>query len=303
MAVTFTDTEVSRSGIAAVTINPDHIKSGWNSRHALSDKWVEELSHLIASSPMGQETPGKVRKGEGGYAYLIEGNCRLAAIRLINENLDYYRTLYPDLQGPLGFKAVYVACNEDEAIELNLSENLNRLNLSPIDKADTIRKLEKRGGWDDSRIARALRCSVGYLSVLRGYLSLPQEAQDSMHRAYVDGERGITGELGTALQGLPEEEIKKTVAQVESGEVKPADAVRKVKAQKRERGVRASMTLKEFRDLLKKHEKTEICFDLLCIISGESTMTFSQWVELYNLEADERENGHQKAGAGEGEGK
>jgi hypothetical protein len=59
------------------------------------------------------------------------------------------------------------------------------------------------------------------------------------------------------------------------------------------------MSLKEFRDLLKEYEKTEICFDLLNILAGESTMTFPQWVELYNLEAEDRENGHshQKEGA------
>lgn len=294
MAVSFTDTLTSRAGIQPTTFPPselDKIRLGWNSRHTITEKSIESLAHEIASSPIGQITPGTVRKGEGGYAELAAGNRRLLAIKYINANLDLFQTLYPHITGPLAFKAFAIDCNQKELRKINLAENLDREGLSPIDKAFTVRSLQAEG-WEDHEIAASLRCSVGYLSTLRGFLSLPQEAQESMHRAYVDGERGITGELGTVLQGLPEDEIKRTVSRVESGEVKPSDAVREVKAQKRERGVRVSMTLKELRDLLKKHEKAEICFDLLCLLEGESTMTFEQWIELYNLEADERENGH-----------
>lgn len=299
MAVTFTDTLTSRAGIQPTTFPPselDKIRLGWNSRHTITEKSIESLAHEIASSPIGQITPGIVRKGEGGYAELAAGNRRFLAIKYINANLELFQALYPHITGPLAFKAFAIDCNVKELKKINLAENLDREGLSPIDKAFTVRSLQAEG-WEDQEIAGSLRCSVGYLSTLRGFLSLPKEAQESMHRAYMDGEKGITGELGTALQGLPEEEIRKTVAAVERGEVKPSDAVRQVKAQKRERGVRVSMSLKEFRDLLKEHEKAEICFDLLCLLEGESTMTFEQWVELYNLEADERENGH---GKGEG---
>lgn len=301
MAYSFTDTLTSRGGISPTTFPPsdlEKIRPGWNSRHTITEKSIESLAHEIASSPIGQITPGTVRKGEGGYAELVAGNRRLLAIKHINANLDLFQALYPHITGPFAFKAFVIDCNQKEVRKINLAENLDREGLSPIDKAFTVRSLQAEG-WEDQEIASALRCSVGYLSVLRGFLSLPKEAQDSMHRAYMEGERGITGELGTVLQGLPEQEIRATVSRVENGEVRPSDAVREVKAKKRERGEKVSMSLKEFRDLLKAHEKTEICFDLACILAGESTMTFSQWVEIYNLEADERENGHRNEKGGE----
>lgn len=305
MAVTFTDTLTSRAGIQPTTFPPselDKIRLGWNSRHTITEKSIESLAHEIASSPIGQITPGIVRKGEGGYAELAAGNRRVLAIKHINANLELFQALYPHITGPLAFKAFAIDCNVKELKKINLAENLDREGLSPIDKAFTVRSLQAEG-WEDHEIAGSLRCSVGYLSTLRGFLSLPKEAQESMHKAYMDGEKGITGELGTALQGLPEEEIKKTVAQVERGEVKPSDAVRAVKAQKRERGVRVSMSLKEVKDLLRKYDKYNVCFDLLCLLDGEPTMmpddtpmTFEQWAQLYDLEEDQRENGHGKGG-------
>lgn len=251
MPVAFANVTTSRAGQRSLVFPPSEIpkiRAGWNSRFALDTsaetlRGIEELAHSIAGSSIGQIEPVVIRKGEGGEPYLIAGNRRRAAVQYINDHIDLFRAMYPHVTGEYALKAVIVDCSEDEAIEANLAENLDKLALSPIDKACAVRDLEKRG-WDNARIAKALRCSTTYLPTLRGYLSLPKEAQQKLH----DGV--LTGDLASSLVGLPDDAIKETVSRVVSGALKPAQAKREVNGRKRESGVKVRRTAKEIQDEL-----------------------------------------------------
>lgn len=273
MPAQFLNTVVSRAGLLPAVFPPEElpkIRRGWNCRVDLRE--IEKLAHEIAANPIGQHTPGAVRKGEGGYAYTIAGNRRLEAIRHINANLTEFQLYYPHIKGPLAFKAYLLNVNEDEAAEITLSENLDRMELSPIDKAHALRDLESRG-WDNARIASALRCGTTYLPQLRSYLTLPEEARQKLH----DGV--LTGELATSLIGLPDAEIKETVARVSSGAVKPAQARREVNNHKRASGLKVRRTEKELRDeLTPLAEEYMLASALLEYMAGNST--FSSLREL-----------------------
>lgn len=285
MAITFTDVVTSRSGQRPVTFPPEslhQIRRVWNSRREL--RGIEELAHQIAASPVGQIEPGIVRKGEGGKPELIAGNRRLAAIEFINANLDLFSGLYPDtISGPLGFKSIAVDCSEEEAIEINLSENLDKLALSPIDKAHALRSLENRG-WAPSRIAHALRVTTTYLPTLRSYLTLPEAAQKELH----DGV--LTGDLAKSLVGLPTQEVKEVVERVKSGELPPSQAKREVDETKRSRGTKVSRSRKEIVDALTELEEYDLAFDLVNWILGGSTYkSLEELIKVYNKQVHEDE--------------
>lgn len=279
MPVEFAGTKTSRAGIKPVTFPPEELDSiiiRWNGRWEISQESVIEMAHEIASSPIGQQVLGSVRKGDGGRAELIEGNRRLAGLKYINANLSLFQSLYPETcKGPFPFKAVSFDVSEDEMIELNLASNLDRKGLSPMDKAKSLRDMEKRG-WPNERIARALRCSVSQLGVLRSYLTLPHDAQADLHRNFEsNGAEGITGQLATALVGVPAAEVKSVLEKVESGEVKPSEATREVNARKRASGQRVGMSLVELKRELKEHAedmRSTLAFDLVTVLEGHQSL-------------------------------
>jgi ParB-like chromosome segregation protein Spo0J len=299
MAVTFPNVLTSRAGLTPTTFPASElskIRRGWNCRIDLQN--IEELAHQIAESPIGQHEAGAVRKGEGGDPFLIKGNRRLSAIQYINDNLEMFQALYPHIKGPLGFKAYTLDVNEDEAIEITLSENLDRMGLSPMDKAHSVRDLENRG-WDDKRIARVLRCSTTYLPTLRSYLTLPKEAQDALHHGTV------TGDLAKSLVGLPDSEIKAAVKEVKEKTIRPSDAKRKVDSVKRKKGVKVARSYKEIKDELASLEDDyDLAFDLLSYFDGESThKSLEEIMKVHNKQVHMPEAEVIRAGkAGTGKG-
>lgn len=293
MATQFTDTIVSRRGLSPATFPPEEIRKlrrGWNSRHKVSQARIEELAHAIASCPVGQFDPVLIRKGEGGYGWIIAGNTRTDAILFINDNLDHFRSLYPStVTGPFSLKALVQDCNETEAIELSLAENLDHLGLSPVDKAQAYRDLKARG-WENDRIANALRCSVSTLDQLKKILTLDETARESLHNEFLTGQ-GITNQLAQALVGLPTQEVKEVVREVEEGKVTPAEATRKVNQKKRSNGVRVTMSFKEITDIFKDKEKAGswIAADFLTCFQGNHIRTLPEMIDLYDQDPTEIE--------------
>jgi ParB/RepB/Spo0J family partition protein len=281
MAVSFPDMKTQRGGVQPVLVPPDEISKivvVWNSRHNISAESITELAHQIASSPLGQIDPIVLRKGEGNRPELVAGNRRKRAIEHINANLPAFQEMYPDrIKGPLSLKAQYVSCNGKEAKKLNISENRDRLDLSPIDLAFTARDLEM-DGWAREEIANTLRISVTYIPTLLSYLQLPDEAREAIHR----GE--VSGQLGKELVGLPDREVRETVKRVSAGEVRSSEAAREVRERKRSNGQRVGLSLKELKDRLKAQEgKCNLAFDLLCVIRGDHTQSLEQILEAYDL--------------------
>jgi len=298
MPVEFAGIKTTRAGIKPVTFGPEELDSlvtRWNGRYEITEEAVIEMAHLIASSPVGQQVLGSVRKGEGGKAEVIEGNKRLLGIRYINSNLSLFQSLYPaTCKGPFPFKAIILDCNEDEMIELNLASNLDRKGLSPMDRAVALRDMEKRG-WPEERIAHALRCSRSSLGILRSYLTLPAEAQRDLHLNFeTNGAEGITGQLASALVGMPDKDVKATLEKVEAGEVKSSEAVRQVNKKKRAAGQRVSMTLKELMDELREHAedgKSMLAFDLYTLLQGQHDRTLREILDDWEPEKDRVKGG------------
>lgn len=279
MPVEFADTATTRAGIKPVTFPPESLSQivrRWNGRWEITQESIVEMAHLIAASPVGQQSPGEVRKGEGGRAEVISGNRRLLGIEYLNNNLDLFRSLYPDTcRGPYPFKAIILDVNEREMVLLNLASNTDHKGLSPMDKAKALRDMENMG-FSTDEMAGALRCSVSQLAVLRSYLTLDREAQDALHRNFEsNGQEGITGQLATALVGVPAAQVREMVEKVESGEVKPSEATREVNRVKRASGQRVGMSLKEFKDELKdlaEDGRSTLAFDLVTVLEGHQSL-------------------------------
>lgn len=286
MAVTFTNVPTSRAGVTGGTFPAEEIEGlqlGWNPRFQIDEAKILELAEQIAASPTGQREPVHVKKGKDGQPLILAGQRRRLAILHINRNLIDYMSKYTHIQGPFGLKFIYVeGLSDKEAIKHSISENTDREGLTPIDQAKTILSLRNMG-WEDTEIAASLRVSVTQLGNLLGFLELPEDAQEALHK----GE--ITQQLAKEVRSLPDEEITCTVTKVKKGKVSAAQAVRETKAKKREGGKRVTLTAKEFFDeLARLVDDHNLAFDLDAYYHGQSEFkSMKDIVEFYDLEVED----------------
>lgn len=237
----------------------------------------------------GQLQPGVVRKSPDNNPVLVAGFRRLRAIRLGNSD-PTIRTFPTGVVAPLGFKAVTIRCNEDEALLYNLAENRHRKDLSPISLAKAARYLADHKGWNNKQIADAMNVSNHYVADLLHYLDLPESARLALHTALVPET------LAKAFKGLPEHEIVEVVKEVEQGKTTPVQARRKVEQTKRERGVRAGRTLGDFttelRELVgpnKNKPQSELAWDLLAYCNGDHADPLHKILAQYDLTQEVKE--------------
>lgn len=254
MATTFqgaTRADVQRFAPEAL----DTIRLATNLRHDLGD--VEELARRIAAD--GQLQPGIVRRDSEGFPVLVAGYRRLAAIKLINATAGHFGA--PDA---LPFLAVFRSLNEDGALVLNLRENLDRKDLSPVDLAHAAAHLEALG-WERKRIADAMRCTAAHVGSLLSLLELPGSIVTMAHR----GEVPVSAAL--AMRKLPRPKVESLAERLATGEVTPQIVIREAKAEKRAAGKRLGRTLAEVKEFLGSLS-TAPAADFLSWIDGETTI-------------------------------
>jgi len=213
-----------------------------------ADLSLTELAASIAAK--GQLQPGVVRRDSEGVAVVVVGNRRLDAILLINEEPSKWKDGNGNpLAGPLPFNASLVVCTDEEAIELNLIENLERLDLNAVDKAFTARELVKLG-WTHERIGGVMRCSASRVSGLISLLTLPARTL----RLVAEGR--LTEAGAKAFRGLPEEDVLALTAEIAAG-AKPAAVLGKARERKRDEGKAQPRSLAEVRAALAAHPSNQ----------------------------------------------
>lgn len=135
-------------------------------KHSLDDLIASILEH-------GQLEPVTVRRNRAGELRCVFGFRRVAAVLKINAE-----HLAPE---PVLATYQVVAATDEQAFTRNLAENLERDDLSPIDKAHAIDKLQVVFGRTGEEIARTMHRSPGWVSQTRRLLDLPQDIQRKIH--------------------------------------------------------------------------------------------------------------------------
>lgn len=253
MATTFegaTRADVQRFAPEAI----DSIVLGPNLRLEIDDAYIEELAHSIAK--YDQLEPGIVRRDSEGRPVLVAGFCRLEAVKRINADPAAYGA-----DKPKPYLAVFRRMNEDEALEVNLEENLKRRDLSPMDLARAAVQLE-RIGWERARIASAMHCTAAHVGSLLSLVELPGNVTLMVHR------RRLPVSAALALRKLPRERVDALAERLESGEVTAQVVIREAKAEKRAAGKKLGRTLGEVKAFL-EDLATGPATDLLAWIDGE----------------------------------
>lgn len=229
-----------------------------------ADLRVEELALSIAEK--GQLEPGIVRRESGGAGVLIAGFRRLAAVKLINQAPERY-----GLKGPMPFLASLVTCTDEEALELNLIENLQRVGLDPVDRAYSARDLGKLG-WTHERISGVMDCSGSAVGALLSLLELPARTL----RAVAAGK--MTEAAARGLRGLPEEEVLALTEEIEGG-AKPAAVLKRVREARRAKGATIALSLAEAKRALEA-QGSDQAVQLLSWLQGTDTLESCQLVDL-----------------------
>jgi ParB/RepB/Spo0J family partition protein len=197
---------------------------------------VEELGRDL--NERGNRTPVECRPIAGGKVQLVAGYTRhRAALWVVESGLN------PEFK----LRVLVFACSEEEALDHNVAENTMRHELSPMDKANIVRRYRDVLGKDDKFIAARLRCVPSYVGQLAKLLTLPRHLQKKVH----DGT--IPARAAMNLADLPAEERETIVREAEESGGKITRA--KVAAKVRERvaetgeGKRIGRTVGEVRKL------------------------------------------------------
>ena len=123
----------------------------------ISDK-LKELSHSIEVNGVLQ--PIIVRKSNLFGYELLAGERRLRASKLAN--LDK-------------IPAIIRSYSDNDMMVLSILENLQRDDMSPLDEAESIKKIIEKSSMTHDEVAKHLGKSRSYISNLLRILKLPQE--------------------------------------------------------------------------------------------------------------------------------
>ena len=186
---------------------------------------VEDLALDIAEH--GQLEAILCRRDEEGKLVVVAGYRRLAAIKFVNES--------GLVSTPLKVKVDVLNVDEVGAFMVNVSENHQRQNLSPIDTAYAIQRLKVMGKLQ-SEIAKLFGKSEGWISQQLGLLNLPVKIQQKVHDGKIpssvayqastiadEAERDKVLEQAAAGQMTGQEVVERKARKKaeESGEAKP----------------------------------------------------------------------------------
>jgi ParB/RepB/Spo0J family partition protein len=156
-------TLVKSADYTAEEIPVSKITSPGNVRRQIGD--TTDLEASIKS--VGLIEPILVRHANGNNAYeLISGHRRLAAVTNLGDKTISARVLTPTDDTDI---------NERTRITLQLVENLQRVDLDPIEEASGYAQL-KQYGWKQKDIAAGIGRSQGHVSKRLALLDLPDRA-------------------------------------------------------------------------------------------------------------------------------
>ena len=181
----------------------------YNVRRSLGD--LTDLAESIRD--VGVLTPVTVTpKGSDGW-YLVAGHRRVAAASSVG--LETVPAL------------VHTAGTADERTLATLLENLQRLDLDPVEEAYGYRRLVD-AGWSQAEVSRRVRRSRGHVSKRLRLLGLPDEVQEmvsagevTVEHAYVVSrlaEKGVAAEDLTEAAHSPQFHAERSLAEIEASE-------------------------------------------------------------------------------------
>ncbi len=151
-------------------------------RKEFDQEGLKELSESIKENGVFQ--PILVRKSISGYE-LVAGERRLRASKLA---------------GKKEIPAIIVEFNDTQMMEISLLENIQRKDLTPIEKANAYDSLIKKLGYTQEELSKRVSKSRSEITNLLRLLKLPKEVQDMVSK-----EKLSYGQARTLL-GLEDEE-------------------------------------------------------------------------------------------------
>lgn len=165
-------------------INIDSIRSGSGSRSlGIQDEAMSELVASIAS--VGIIEPIVVRQVDTAAFDIVAGERRFTAAKLLK------LTQVP---------CVVTQCSESEALAISLTENLQRSDLDPMQKAYALRRLLDDFALTQQEIGKRVGMSQSAIAHHLRLLSLPQEVRQLIS----DGELSVGH--GKVLAGIADEQ-------------------------------------------------------------------------------------------------
>ncbi|WP_342252730.1 ParB/RepB/Spo0J family partition protein [Spiroplasma endosymbiont of Amphibalanus improvisus] len=129
-------------------------------RKIFNNDEIKELSDSIKENGLLQ--PIIVTEGSGGFYNLVAGERRLRATKLAN-----LKTI----------KAIVVDFDAKQMKELALIENIQRVDLSPIEEAIAFRDLQSFSGLTQEQLSKRVGKSRSHVANVMRLLSLPEKVQ------------------------------------------------------------------------------------------------------------------------------
>jgi len=159
-------------------------------RKSFDEEKIRELADSIKYHGLLQ--PILVRPNDGKYQ-IVHGERRYRACKLVG--LTELRCIVKDL-------------TDDEKLEIQLIENLQREDLNPIEEAEAFKKLIERYGYTHEQLAAKIGKSREYVSNKVRLLKLPRSIQEAL----VEGV--IAEGHARAVVGIETREQKRIIKQV-----------------------------------------------------------------------------------------
>ena len=183
------------------------------------------------------------RKVQGSKLKLVLGNRRWHAVNKINSSPELLaRAGLPEGE-KLKIRIKVKDLNDEEAFRQNLTENMVRADLSPLDHAHNQRLLRERFHWTEQKIAKFYNQSTSYVSLLKRGHQIPAELQELIR----DKKLSLSDGLG--LTDLPEQEQIEVVKENQdaNGHVSTEGVRRHVRRRNGQQGGKKALTVKEIR--------------------------------------------------------
>lgn len=167
----------------------------------------DHIRDLAASiKKRGQKQPAKVRahpQKKGRYIITM-GECRWRACKLIGRELE----------------AIVENIDEGTARVDSIIENLQRLDMNPIEEAAAYRDLRERYGYTVSQIAHELGKGAERVQNRLNLLELDDNLQTLVARG------SITASMGSAISWAPKAHHARILKRISAGDLKTVEQVR-----------------------------------------------------------------------------
>ena len=200
------DISNGRTDVYKLSPNDLYIKEGWNTRDITTPENVEHIEQLSKSiAEIGVREPLKV-VWEDNKAYITNGHCRFAAIKLAIKNGVEIKTV------PVMVEDRFA--NEADRILTQIVSNSGKP-LTQLEQAKVFKKLLDLG-WPQKEIAAKSGMTGGRVSQILELLTLPEgvkkmvadgevSASMAMQTVKAEGESSATKTLSTAVKAAKSE--------------------------------------------------------------------------------------------------